>query len=127
MKWEGKALLRWDVLSAFLTPQYRLLLAYMYPTPPSLGPWAVTPEPSVLGLWRESLKASLMSEGHAVQVGPTRFPLPGLQTAVFSLHPHMLALDQSGRKQALRGLFLPGIESTSLAVRAPSSNHHPIS
>ena len=37
MKWEGKALLRWDVLSAFLTPQYRLLLAYMYPTPPLSG------------------------------------------------------------------------------------------
>ena len=55
--------------------------------------------------------------------GPTHFPLPGLQTAVFSLYPHMLALDQSGRKQALWGLFLPGIESTSLAVKVPSSNH----
>lgn len=64
-----------------------------------------------------------MSEGHVVQVGPTRFPLPGLQTAVFSLYPHMLASDQSGRKQALRGLFLPGIEYTSLAVKAPSANH----
>lgn len=102
-------------------------LSIRVPNPLSLGPRAVTPEPSVLGLWRESLKASLMSEGHSVQVGPARFPLPGLQTAVFSLYPHMLALDQSGRKQALRGLFLPGIESMSLAVRAPSSNHRPIS
>ena len=41
MKWEGKALLRWDILSAFhsgegsaLTPQDRLLLAYVCPTHP---------------------------------------------------------------------------------------------
>ena len=49
--------------------------------------------------------------------------LTSLQIGVFSLHPHMLALGQSVRKQALWGLFLPGVESTTLGVKAPGSNH----
>ena len=64
-----------------------------------------------------------MSEGHVVQARGGCFLLPGLQMAVFSLHPHMLALGQSVRKQALWGLFLPGVESTTLGVKAPGSNH----
>lgn len=107
MKWEGKAsakvgrsecISQWE--GSALTAQDRLLLAYVCPTP-SLWDPGLDPPVSVLGSWRESLKASLMSEGHSVQVGPALSTSWFADSGLLIVSSHA-CFGPEWRKQALR-------------------------